>query len=135
MIDSNDCFENVTILFADIVNFTKYSGSVTPIEVVNMLRELFTAFDKLALEFNVFKLYTIGDCYVVIGLVNNKDRDHSEEAKNVLLMGFSMIDTIKEISSRDPKYSELNMRIGIHTVNFFFFLFIRLNIFNFFIYI
>ena len=89
---------------------------MTPIEVVNMLRELFTAFDKLALEFGVFKLYTIGDCYVVIGLVNAQNRDIIDEAKNVLLMGFAMIDTIKEINTKDPKYSELNMRIGIHTV-------------------
>jgi len=116
--DANDFFQNVTILFADIVNFTKYSGSVTAIEVVNMLRELFTAFDKLALEFNVFKLYTIGDCYVVIGLVNSQNRDHMEEARNVLKMGFAMIETIKEINAKDPKYSELNMRIGIHTVFF-----------------
>ena len=114
--DSNDYFQDVTILFADIVNFTKYSGSVTPIEVVNMHRELFSAFDTLALEFGVFKLYTIGDCYIVIGLVNSQNRDISEEAKNVLMMGFAMIETIKEINVKDPKYSELNMRIGIHTV-------------------
>ena len=117
--DANDFFQNVTILFADIVNFTKYSGSVTPTEVVDMLRELFTAFDKLALEFNVFKLYTIGDCYVVIGLVNSQNRDYMEESRNVLKMGFAMIETIKEINAKDPKYSELNMRIGIHTVFLF----------------
>lgn len=81
-----------------------------------MLRELFTAFDKLALEFNVFKLYTIGDCYVAIGLVNSQDRDYIEEARNVVMMGFAMIETIKEINQMDPKYSQLNMRIGIHTV-------------------
>ena len=92
---------------------------MTPLEVVNMLRELFIAFDKLTLEFNVFKLYTIGDCYVVIGLVNSQDRDYIEEAKNVVLMGFAMIESIKEISEKDPKYAELNMRIGIHTVTFF----------------
>lgn len=120
MSDSNDCFHDVTILFADIVNFTKYSGSVSPIEVVNMLRELFTAFDKIALEFNVFKLYTIGDCYVAISLVSAEDRDLSAEARNILNMGFAMIQTIKEINVKDPKYSELNMRIGIHTVKFFF---------------
>lgn len=60
---NNDYFENVTILFADIVNFTKYSSNVTPIEVVNMLRDLFTEFDKMTLHLDVFKLYTIGDNY------------------------------------------------------------------------
>ena len=45
-LDLTDSFKNVTLLFADIVNFTKYSSSVTPNDVVLMLRELFTEFDK-----------------------------------------------------------------------------------------
>lgn len=108
----------MTILFADIVNFTKYSSSVTPIEVVNMLRILFTEFDKLCLQLKVYKLYTIGDCYVVIGIVNSNERDIALEAKNTLLMGFAMIHAIQRIKSVEKSYVDLNMRIGIHTVIF-----------------
>lgn len=50
----------MTILFADIAGFTKFSSSVTPSEVVQMLRELFIEFDKICLKYNVYKLYTIG---------------------------------------------------------------------------
>jgi class 3 adenylate cyclase len=61
-------------LFADIAGFTEYSGSVDPEEVVKMLRELFTSFDKKSLSKNVYKLYTIGDCYVVTGVFDANDR-------------------------------------------------------------
>lgn len=83
-----------------------------------MLRLLFTEFDKLSLEFNVYKLYTIGDCYVVIGLINAHERDESLEARNTVSMGFSMIEIIKEIQKKNKAYADLNMRIGIHTVKF-----------------
>jgi len=109
-------FNEVTLLFADIANFTKYSSSVTPEEVVKMLRDLFTEFDKMCLNFNVYKVYTIGDCYVVSGLVDaTVIRDPVEEAANVLCMGFSMIEIIKKIRTR-INFHELDMRIGIHTV-------------------
>jgi len=65
-----DIFKNVTLLFADIVNFTKYSSSVTPNDVLKMLRELFNEFDKMCLKHQVYKVYTIGDCYVVLGFMN-----------------------------------------------------------------
>ena len=66
-------FEKVTILYADIVQFTKYSGQHQPEEVVNMLRKLFTEFDKMSLHYNIYKLYTIGDCYVALGLIDKSN--------------------------------------------------------------
>jgi class 3 adenylate cyclase len=60
----------VTLLFADIAGFTGYSSKVQPEQVVYMLRNLFTEFDKICLDHNLYKLYTIGDCYVVMGLVD-----------------------------------------------------------------
>ncbi len=65
-----DYFENVTILFADIANFTAYSGSVEAEQVVYMLKNLYTEFDQSVVNNNVFKLYTIGDCYVVLGVTD-----------------------------------------------------------------
>jgi class 3 adenylate cyclase len=105
-------------MFADIVNFTKYSGSVEPETVVNMLRNLFIEFDKAAFDLDVFKLYTIGDCYVVLSVINRNQRfSKAKEAENVVLMGFQMIDIIQKVRSI-IKFEELNMRIGIHTVIF-----------------
>ena len=109
-------FNQVTLLFADIAGFTKYSSSVTPEEVVKMLRDLFTEFDKMCLNYNLYKVYTIGDCYVVSGLVDAiGKRDPVEEAANVLCMGFSMIEIIEKVRTR-VNFNELDMRIGIHTV-------------------
>jgi len=65
---------------------------------------------------NVFKLYTIGDCYVVIGLMETEHRNFAEEALRVVTQAFDMIQIIKQVKTR-IKESELGMRIGIHTGN------------------
>ena len=83
-----DKFENVTVLFADIAGFTKYSSTVDPQIVVHLLRNLFYEFDKYCIENDVFKLYTIGDCYVVIGFTDIRKRDPVQEAINVVTMAF-----------------------------------------------
>lgn len=88
------------MLFADISGFTSYSSKSKPEDVVRMLRELFIEFDKAAIKKNVYKVYTIGDCYVVLGMTNINNRCIHEEAHNVMLMGFSMIETIKVVRDR-----------------------------------
>lgn len=70
-----DIFDCVTILFADIAGFTKFSSTVTIQKVVQLLNEMFIQFDKSCLKYNVYKLYTIGDCYVVLGLIDADSRN------------------------------------------------------------
>ncbi|CAD8123244.1 unnamed protein product [Paramecium sonneborni] len=109
--------DEVTLLFADIAGFTEYSSKVQPEQVVNMLRNLFTEFDKNCLLHNVFKLYTIGDCYVVMGMVDygkGIQRNTSLEAVNVVRMGFAMIDAIRRVRAH-INHPTLDMRIGVHT--------------------
>ena len=65
-----DEFHNVSLLFADIKGFTEFSHHKTPAQVVGMLRRLFENFDQLCMVHDVFKLYTIGDCYVVMGFTS-----------------------------------------------------------------
>lgn len=71
-------------------------------------------FDKLCLKHKVYKLYTIGDCYVVISLMDAKNRDVQDEAINVTEMGFSMIQVLKTVKIL-LGIEDLDMRIGIHT--------------------
>lgn len=52
-----------------------------------------------------------------MGLVNAHERDYFQEAKNTVLMGFAMIEGIRELHKKDQSYSGLDMRIGIHTVS------------------
>ena len=111
-----DNFKDVTILFADIVNFTKFSNNVQPNEVFDLLREVFTEFDKLCLKQKVYKLYTIGDCYVAISITEKDNRNIYEEAKNIVLFAFSMLEVIALVREKKEAYQNFNMRIGIHTV-------------------
>ncbi|KAL4439344.1 hypothetical protein ABPG74_017007 [Tetrahymena malaccensis] len=109
-----ETLQDVTLLFADISGFTSYSSKSRPEDVVKMLRELFIEFDKSCITRNVYKVYTIGDCYVVLGMTNINNRIIHEEAKNVVDMGFSMIKTIQFVRDK-VNNSDLQMRIGIHT--------------------
>ncbi|CAD8094615.1 unnamed protein product [Paramecium sonneborni] len=110
----SDKIENVTILFADIAGFTEYSSKVTPEEVLLMLKNLFVEFDRKCYELNVYKLYTIGDCYVAFGMIDYNERNPSEEAKNIVDLAFEMIRII-EVVRKQINFDGLDMRIGIHT--------------------
>jgi hypothetical protein len=65
-----------------------------------MLRNLFTEFDKYCQDKNVYKLYTIGDCYVVMGMMDATDRNPALEAKNTVEMGFEMINIIGRVRDK-----------------------------------
>jgi phospholipid-translocating ATPase len=108
-----DRLENVTLLYADIVGFTSWSSNKCPNEIVEMLSELFTSFDRLCVELDVYKVCTIGDCYVVMGLSSNGIRNEVLECVNVVKMAFKMIEVINE--KNEQHSSKLNMRIGLHT--------------------
>ena len=116
-VELTDYLERVTLLFADIAGFTAYSGSVAPLQVVKMLRSLFEEFDKLCLKFKVYKMYTIGDCYVVMGFNDKNKRKFLDEVKNTINMGFAMINIIANVR-KEIKFEKLGMRIGVHTVEF-----------------
>ena len=80
-----------------------------------MLSRLFNLFDIECENLGLFKLYTIGDCYVVMSFNDKlKRKSIEEEAKSILIMAQRMIHIINEVESRLK--NNLNMRIGIHTV-------------------
>lgn len=85
--------------------------------MVEMLSRLFTAFDKECSRLGLYKVYTIGDCYVVMSFLDENNRKSpQEEANDVTLLAISMINNINKI--RDQFKIDLNMRIGIHTVKY-----------------
>lgn len=109
-----DKLRNMSILFADIVGFTNWSSDKRPEQVVGMLSALFTQFDLLCVQFNIYKVHTIGDCYVVMGFDGASESfDPSLGCLRVLCMGHEMIRVIREVNEREG--ISLNMRIGIHT--------------------
>lgn len=103
-----ESFDNVTVLFADIVGFTELSTRISPAELVTMLNDIFSAFDFLADQFAVEKIKTIGDSYMVVGGVPVPQDDH---AHAILNMAVNMLAAIEDFNQR---YREsLSIRIGI----------------------
>ncbi|GAB4291844.1 MAG: hypothetical protein Fur0025_27240 [Oscillatoriaceae cyanobacterium] len=72
-----DSFPEVTVLFADIVGFTKLAERISAAEVVQMLNEIFSAFDGLAVRHKLEKIKTIGDAYMVVGGLPVSRPDHA----------------------------------------------------------
>lgn len=102
--------ENVSILFADIVGFTKMSSNKTAEELVDILNNLFQRFDSLCKIHNCEKISTLGDCYYCVSGCPESRVDH---AQCCVEMGLSMIQAIKDFD--EEKNEEVNMRVGVHT--------------------
>ena len=68
-----DDFDDVTVLFADLVGFTGMAARMTPQDVVALLNEIFSSFDKLAHQYGLEKIKTIGDAYLVVGGLLDSD--------------------------------------------------------------
>ena len=105
-----DRFDAVTVLFADIVGFTTMSQKMPPEQVVNMLDELFSLFDRLAEEHGLEKIKTIGDAYMGVAGIPEPTKDH---ARRCALMALAMQDELRAYSERHQ--TELSIRIGIAT--------------------
>jgi class 3 adenylate cyclase len=105
-----DGFPDVTVLFADIVDFTSRSERVAPEQVVEVLNDLFSAFDRLALQRGLEKIKTIGDAYMVVGGVPDPRPDHAEAVAEMALAMREEVD-----GRSDPSGQPLMLRIGIDT--------------------
>ncbi|KAM4017226.1 adenylate cyclase type 7 [Anomaloglossus baeobatrachus] len=104
--------QNVSILYADIVGFTRLASDCSPKELVVMLNELFGKFDQIAKENECMRIKILGDCYycvsgLPVSLPNN--------AKNCVKMGLDMCDAIKKV--REATGADINMRVGVHSGN------------------
>jgi len=105
-----DGFPRVSVLFADIVGFTKMSERVTPVELVDRLNRMFSSFDDLADKLKLEKIKTIGDAYMVAGGLHSHEYDH---AQTIAEMALAMQRRALEFSREFGE--DLSIRIGIHT--------------------
>ncbi|MEW5319034.1 MAG: hypothetical protein WDW38_010210 [Sanguina aurantia] len=118
--------EQVTILFADLVGFTTMSEQLLPEQVMLLLNRLYTAFDDLLDKFGVYKVETIGDCYVVAGGLMQKDKDDfqavrketcgvcPDNASCTMRFAKAMLNEAAKVM-HPLTHQPLNMRIGMHT--------------------
>ncbi|XP_023319662.1 adenylate cyclase type 2 [Eurytemora carolleeae] len=103
-------FNDVTIVFADICNFTPLTVTLKPQELVETLNDLFGKFDDAAKERHCMRIKILGDCYYCVSGVPTPDPRHAHHA---IEMGLDMINLIKEV--RNEHSVPVNMRIGVHS--------------------
>ena len=101
---------NVTVLFADIVGFTSLASRLEAEELVNMLNNVFTRFDRLAEVHDLTKIKTLGDCYFLCGGIPEPMLNNAE---HVMDMGLGMVLQMKEF--REESGYQIDIRVGIHT--------------------
>ncbi len=104
-----DSFDKATVLFADIVDFTRYSSQRPPAEILQTLNKIFCAFDQLASKYDLEKIKTIGDAYMVVGGVPQQRDDH---ARAIAEMALEMQQIVAHYKANGKPFK---IRIGINT--------------------
>ena len=105
-----DGFADVTVMFADIVNFTRVAEGLTPQQVFAMLNRIFSSFDELAEKYGMEKIKTIGDAYMVAGGLNGDSAEYSDAIADMAL-------DMRDLLHRDFNVNQMHLevRIGIGT--------------------
>jgi len=105
-----DAFPAVTVLFCDIVDFTATASSHSPREIFDLLGRLYTRFDALLESHPVYKVETVGDCYIIAGGVPEPDPHHADA---VVAVALDMIDAVADIQL--PSGAPLQIRVGVNS--------------------
>ncbi len=101
-----DGHADVTVMFADLVNFTQLTESLSPEQMVGLLNTIFSGFDELCEKYGVEKIKTIGDAYMVVGGLNRNNIDYTSDIANLSL-------EMREFVTANPSLSRY--KLGIHT--------------------
>ncbi|SDH85600.1 adenylate/guanylate cyclase domain-containing protein [Propionivibrio dicarboxylicus] len=105
-----DGIPDVSVMFVDIVNFTRVAEGMRPQQVFAMLNRIFSAFDELAEKHGLEKIKTIGDAYMVAGGLNHHPADYSVA---IVELAFDMQALLQ--SDIQASGIQLDIRIGIAT--------------------
>ncbi|CAB9498696.1 Receptor-type guanylate cyclase gcy [Seminavis robusta] len=113
-----DVYEECTVLFADIAGFTKWSDGKEPTQVFHLLEAVYGTFDRTARKRNVFKIETIGDCYLAVTGLPNPQKDHAmimtKFAAECLTKMNQLIHS-KLVNTLGEDVTSLQMRFGLNS--------------------
>lgn len=108
-----ETFDSVTVFFSDVVSFTKVAARGTPLQVVNLLNDLYTIFDGIIDAHDVYKVETIGDGYLCVsGLPHRNGHQHIKE---ICSMALGFMSSIKSFKIPHLPMETVNLRIGVHS--------------------
>jgi len=108
-----DLYGNTTILFADIVGFTDRTSLMSPQELVVMLNDIFSRFDDLIDIYELNKVKTIGDCYMVTSIPCN-ELEH-DGCSRVCRFALDMMKAVQAFNNTGPRHGHITFRVGIAT--------------------
>ncbi|GMR45545.1 hypothetical protein PMAYCL1PPCAC_15740, partial [Pristionchus mayeri] len=108
-----ESFESVTIFFSDVVKFTLLSQKCTPIQIVNLLNELYTSFDTIIENHGVYKVETIGDGYLCVSGLPH--RNGSEHVRDIAEMSLDFMSAVRAFRVPHLPAERVNLRIGMNT--------------------
>lgn len=105
-----ECFDNVTVFFSDIVNFTKLTSTIDPAEVICELSDIFTGFDRIFKHNHCERIKTIGDAYLSVSGMPEPDANH---ARNILHAAFECMTFLEKRNLHHRM--KWQMRMGVHS--------------------
>ncbi|CAI2350694.1 unnamed protein product [Caenorhabditis sp. 36 PRJEB53466] len=107
-----ETFEQVTIFFSDVVQFTTLASKCTPLQVVTLLNDLYTVFDSIIEQNDVYKVETIGDGYLCVSGLPH--RNGNEHIRHIARMALGFLSSLQYFRVQHLPAERINLRIGIN---------------------
>ncbi|KAL5015711.1 hypothetical protein ScPMuIL_005300 [Solemya velum] len=107
-----ESFDSVSIFFSDIAHFSSLAAGASAMEVIKMLNDLFTMFDQVIDKFDVYKVETIGDSYMVASGVPDRNKDHACQISD---MSLHLLEAVSNFRIEHIPNKGISVRVGIHS--------------------